>query len=309
MKQYRVNPADISTIPKYEVRDGFSHEFAMFLIVLSMGSFILTAGWAIYNLIAGGYGWLFCLAIFGLIVTLFMSLSKKEETEVKTEMAISQAEEYSSKLNMILSKSEEIPSIILPYLEATAKKHIDFAKTDFSDNAISPFWDNIEEASKFLALYKEAIDQLQLNGELYSKILDGKSHNFPDLFPIGTNISISNELLDEYNAIIRKAHTRPEFGNIWEQRKTQKILIAGFQNLGQAINNMKDEIISSIGSLEYSIQSGFRDLKNIQLEQLRTFETSQAVLNNTLTSMDKKLYYIQYKEKPIRPFIRPLGDI
>lgn len=309
MKQYRVNPADISTITKYEVRGGFSQDFSMFLILLGIGSFILTAGWAIYNLIAGGYGWLFCLVIFGLVVTLFMTLSQKEEKEVKAEMAVIQAEEYSSKLNMILSKSEEIPNKILPYLEASAKMHIDIAKTDFSDNAISPFWDNIEEASKFLALYKEAIDQLQLNGELYSKILGGKSHNFPDRFPIGTNISISNGLLDEFNTIIRKAHTRPEFGNIWEQRKTQKILIAGFQNLGQAINNMKDEIISSIDNLDYSIKSGFRELKNIQLEQMRTFETSQAVLNNTLSSMDKKLYYIQYREKPIRPFIRPIGDI
>lgn len=307
-KYYNVYSADTSSLPKYPLDEGESETAGAFAII-GMIALVVTIVWAIVNLFSGGYGWLVCLCIYIISAVIYRLLQNEANSNLKVEKVNSQAVFYSNQLNEILNKSDEIVKNILPYFETSAKKSIDIAKTDLSDNAISPFGDRIEEASRSLALYKEAIDQLQLNGEVYSKILDGKNHNFPRRFPIGTNISISETLLDEYNTTIRKAHTKPEFGNIWEQRKTQKILIAGFQSLGQAINNMKDEIVSSIESLEYSIKSEFRDLKNIQLEQLRTFETSQTVLNNTLTSMDKKLYYIQYKEKPIRPFIRPPSDI
>lgn len=71
---------------------------------------------------------------------------------------------------------------------------------------------------------------------------------------------------------------------------------------------MKDEILSAISNLRYSIDSGFKELNNIQVEQLRTFENGQRVINGTLETMDKKLYYLQYRKKPNTPFIRPMID-
>ena len=102
--------------------------------------------------------------------------------------------------------------------------------------------------------------------------------------------------------------TKFEFANIWEHRKTQKILIAGFQTLEQAINNMKYEILSAINNLNHSIKSEFRELRNIQIEQIRSIEAGNAALNRTLTSMDTKLYYLEYNKKPTTPFVRPLFD-
>jgi len=110
-------------------------------------------------------------------------------------------------------------------------------------------------------------------------------------------------VLDELNATIRKAQTKFEFANIWEHRKIQKILIAGFKNLGEAINNMKNEVVSSIENLENSIKSDFRHLKNDLNKGIENFEASQATLNSTLSSMDNKLYFIQYKKKPFKPFV------
>lgn len=219
-----------------------------------------------------------------------------------------ESELYSKKLNEILTRSEEIVHEILPYFETSAQKCIEIAKVDFAENAISPFWDKIEEVSNFLGCYKEAVDQLVYNYEIYSKVLDGKKHNFPTPFPFGTNIYISQTILEDFSTIIRKAQSKFEFANIWEHRKTQKILIAGFRTLEQAINNMRDAIVVAINNLKRSIKSDFRQLQNIQLEQLKSFESSHRTLNDTLTSMDTKLYYMQYHKQPTTPFIRHLID-
>ncbi|MCX6230858.1 MAG: hypothetical protein NTZ33_04885 [Bacteroidetes bacterium] len=304
---YKVYPRDLAALPKFPSDEGKS-SVVDFLAIIGVIIMVVGLIWAIVNFFIGGYGWLGCLALWIIVIILFNVFKSETNKEFKLNKETQQSEYYSTQLNNLLSKSNEIVNNILPYLEISAKKSLDIARNDFDENAISPFWDKIEEVSKYLALYKEAIDQLHFNGEVYSRILYEKKHNFPLLFPIRTNISISDSVLDEFNQTIRKALSNFEFANIWEHRKTQKIIIAGFQTLGQAIDNMKEEIICSISSLEYSIQSGFREIKNIQLEQTKSFESSQNLINNTLMSMDKKLYYIQYNKKPTTPFMKPLTD-
>lgn len=304
---YTVFPDDVSSLPKFPLDEGKS-ETATFFAFSGLAIMVVGGIWLLVNLFTGGYGWVICLVLWIINVIIFRAIQNEANKEHKEEKVKNQAESFSNQLNEILFKSEEIVNNILPYYEASAKQHLDIAKTDFSDNAISPFWDKVEEASKCLALYKEAIDQLIINGEIYSAILRERKHNFPTPFPIGTNISTPKSILDDFNSIVRKAQTKFEFANIWEQRKTQKILIAGFQTLSQAIYDMSNAIVYSIDDLKHSISSDFRQLHNIQIEQMKSFEASHSVLNSTLTSMDKKLYFIQYKEKPLRPFIRPLSD-
>lgn len=253
-------------------------------------------------------GWIISLFIFILWVVFGISSDRNASEEYRKQLVTEAAETYSKQLNSILSKSEEIINNILPYFESCANRSIQNAKYDFAQNAISPFWDRIEETSNYLGCYKEAINQLVINGELYTKILANKRHNFPLPFPLGTNISIPVYLLDDFNSTVRKAQTRFEFANIWEHRKTQKILIAGFNSLEQAIYGMKDSIVNSIHELKLSIQSDFIGLKNIQIEALNDFKRSQHTINDTLNSMDNKLYYIQYSKKPTTPFLRRFND-
>ncbi len=49
-------------------------------------------------------------------------------------------------------------------------------------------------------------------------------------------------------------------------------------------------------------------MHNVQIEQLKRFETSRVEIQNALNSIDTILYYIQYKKKPYTPFVRPLSD-
>lgn len=305
---YKIHPADPSSMT--HIASGSGPQGSAYGTLAIINLILIVVGFILIfvNLFSGGYGWLVCLGLIIVCSIIMNQLQKEADLEFRKQKAKEEAEIYSNQLNNILDKSEEIVNKILPYFESSANRSIEIAKVDFAENAMSPFWDKIEESSKSLALFKEAVDQLQVNGEIYSKILEKRSHNFPIPFPIGTDITISQELLQDYNFTVRKAQTKFEFANIWEHRKTQKILIAGFATLEQAINNMSDRIVSAIHELKHSIKSDFRELKNIQIEQIRSFEEGNRALNNTLTSMDNKLYFMQYKEKPITPFVRPLSD-
>ena len=303
---FKVEPADPSTI-SVSGHDGTSQQLWILFILCIIGEFILI----LINLIFGGSWWLYgvLISIAAYFLARGASYAEYESTyDERKKIAIQQAEYSSQHLNNILDKSKEIIKEMLPYFESSAINNLKIANVDFKENALYPFWERIEEICNNLGCFKEAVDQLVVNGEIYSNVLVGKKHNFPTPFPIGTDISISQNVLDEFYSIVREAHKKPDFANIYGHYKTHKILIAGFQTLAEAINNMKDAILSSINDLRHSIKSDFRELKHIQIEQLNSFETSQSTMNNMLSSMDRKLYYMQYHKRPTSPFHRPLND-
>jgi Mg2+ and Co2+ transporter CorA len=55
------------------------------------------------------------------------------------------------------------------------------------------------------------------------------------------------------NGIVRKAQRNFEFSLIYEQRKTNQILVAGFRNLAQALEEMTWRITSSVDDLTSSV--------------------------------------------------------
>ena len=186
-------------------------------------------------------------------------------------------------------------------LQQLAQRSIEVAEVDYRENAFSPFWSKIEDASKSLAYYKEALTQLCLNSELYTKTLRHLNPNLPLPFPFSTKISIS-ETIDDYKTITRKAHTHPTFSTIWELRRNTQVLIGGFKTLEDAIFNMSNDIYGAINDLKTSIKSNFDDLKYLKNQQVETIRQCDATLNSTLSNMDNKLYYIEWKRKPLEKF-------
>jgi methyl-accepting chemotaxis protein len=54
-------------------------------------------------------------------------------------------------------------------------------------------------------------------------------------------------------AIVRKAQRDFQFATIYEQRKTNQILVAGFTNLAQALKDMTWQLTASIDDLARSV--------------------------------------------------------
>lgn len=303
---YSVFPSSVNTSQKHQAERHdywWEGDFIGGTIIVTIIAIIV----AIFN--GGGFFWMLGVAM--IVVNYFIVQSNNENADDsrteeiivgQKEKARNEADFLSQKFNSMLQKSEEIIIDILPYLEYSTVQSLNRAKIEFAQNVYSPFWSEIEEASKFLALYKEALNQLCLNSEMYNYILKKKSHNFPIPFPFGPNITIQESIIDDYKATIRKAQQDPTFSIIWEQRRGTSILISGFSTLENAIVNMKSELHSAINELQYSITSELQEMKFAQKTQLQNFESSQAYLLNTLNSMDNKLYYIQWKKKPLGMF-------
>jgi hypothetical protein len=56
-------------------------------------------------------------------------------------------------------------------------------------------------------------------------------------------------------SIVRKTQSNFQFATIYEQRKTNQILVAGFTNLAQALEYMTQRISGSIGDLANSVDA------------------------------------------------------
>jgi hypothetical protein len=55
-------------------------------------------------------------------------------------------------------------------------------------------------------------------------------------------------------SIVRTAQRNFHFASIYEHRKTNQLLVAGFSTLGQALGSMTQEITSSINDLGVSVE-------------------------------------------------------
>lgn len=303
---YQIFPEKVDNSVIYSLDHNLNTNESIFVAIaisLSLGGI-----WLIFY---NGFPWVLICSIISMILFFVIRKSMNESKDTKntkktidSQVANSnyQAEVLTQKVNLILMKSQEIYDQILPYFEFSAAENLKKAKVEFIENAYSPFWSEIEGASRFLAYYKEALNQLCFNSELYTASLQNKRHNFPLPFPFATNISISRSFLDDYNTLVRKAQTNPTFSIIWEQRRNSNILSAGFSTLEYAVKNMTNEISYAITELSHSLTTEIRDMKYVQKEQFQNFQLGQHYLTQTLNSMDSKLYYIQWRQKPLGTF-------
>jgi hypothetical protein len=149
------------------------------------------------------------------------------------------------------------------YLDIThrvneAEKHLDAAEKEFSEGAFAPFWDEIEHAANELAAYKNEIEHMRRSVDVYKNEatelaqLAGAApplrlpeHDLPDARPVAARFA----------AVVRKAQTNFQFAVIYEQRKTNQLLHAGFGSLGAAIYSLGESINASFDTLTKALST------------------------------------------------------
>lgn len=242
--------------------------------------------------------------------------AKEYDLEKENVSRTQQAIEMANKLNEILDKSEYLRTTGIYTQLNSIKSVLNKIKFEFEENALIPFWDEIENFVKEMNSYEESLRILELNKKTYYQIIHSTENNFPKTFPTTIDNNLPEKLINDFKAIQREAFKKFEYANLWEQRKTQKILAFGFSNLQDAINNMSDSIVSaiyvlndSVIDLNNTVSKGFsrlsEDIQSIKLNNLQDMTATNNILESNLKNIDNKLYYIQYNRKPIEPF----GDI
>jgi len=144
----------------------------------------------------------------------------------------------------------------MPALLKTAEKNLNQAEFEFSEGAFAPFWDAIEKATTTLARYHEGAQSIKINSSRYTDLIT-KYEGVPPQFPISQKsadkLSVATLTVERLKKIVRIAQRDFQFATIYEQRKTNQILVSGFTTLSQALDQMTWQITDSIDKLSDSL--------------------------------------------------------
>ncbi|MXY08745.1 MAG: hypothetical protein F4Y61_08870 [Rhodothermaceae bacterium] len=178
---------------------------------------------------------------------------------------LQEKEEYVSGLQSAGDSADEAYHSSEYYLRE-ANSYLDKAEKEFSLNAYSPFWSQIEEAVRSLSHAKSNMSHVDNHVNNYHSTLRQADSNdrfgsYPLVqFPL-TNETIT-QLSSDANAtttrmekIVRKALRNYEFASIYESRRTNTLLELGFAHLEAAINGMSAEIQGEIDRLSSSVHA------------------------------------------------------
>lgn len=176
-----------------------------------------------------------------------------------------------------------------------AESLLDQAEQDFKEGAFAPFWDSIEQATLRLGNFNGSIASINHNleehGEL-SKLYDKK----PPRFPIGIDsvkgMVAGNTTADRLKTIVREAQRNFQFASIYEQRKTNQILIAGFTNLAQALDGMGRRISESINELSTQVS----EMSSSMNLSMATIGEQIATVNQSVSESVQELHSTFQKE-------------
>jgi hypothetical protein len=213
----------------------------------------------------------FVLAVV-LVVPLLVYFLTREKREAARRKRHSEwvARWYGRQIVDLCDESQVLFASILD-LSATAEEHLDQAEIDFKEGVIAPFWDCVERAAQTLGHFDERVRQMSGNLSRYTKLVrryeadTGQEISAalpvaaPPEFPLSQEsvkeLAVGRKTAERMKVIVRKAQRDGWFAMIYEQRKTNQILVAGFTDLAQGLEQMTWCIATSIGDLASSIDA------------------------------------------------------
>lgn len=124
---------------------------------------------------------------------------------------------------------------------------LDAAEAEFAEGAFAPFWDAIEMAVRHLGDADAEMARIAGSIREYQQVLGVLDEEPPPLV-VGVLPSAA-PITDRLRGIVRRAQKSFEFATIYEQRRTNQILIAGFTSLGEAIERVGDRLAENLEEL------------------------------------------------------------
>lgn len=113
------------------------------------------------------------------------------------------------------------------------------ARSEFSSRAFSPFFDQVELAAIKLSLFANNLERAHVYGNRYRNLLLPTENTFPKLVDVRGMIPDPTNALQGLAQVLRMAQTDYQFATIWEQRKTREAIVDGFDNLGDACQQLE----------------------------------------------------------------------
>ncbi|MBP6874709.1 MAG: hypothetical protein KBD56_01410 [Candidatus Eisenbacteria bacterium] len=212
-------------------------------------------------------------AILGLLVSVGNERAKRQEAlaeqdRVKERQA-AELRELERQMADLRSSCTKIAES-LPRLLENATASLDKAEHEFSEGVFAPFWDAIENAATLLAVFHGHISKISDAARRHTDLsmkLEGKDGPFP--VRIGS-VPDARGVAERLRMLVRRAQREPTFAAIYEMRKTNQLLVAGFSSLGEALSNLGEVIAGSQAELAASLTATLDAHAAVLNDELRT---------------------------------------
>ncbi len=203
---------------------------------------------------------------------------QKAAEEKKIRMYKEEQDRYQNRLVVIADSSITLFELMPDFLKKS-EEYLNQAEVEFSEGAFTPFWNAIERSAETLGRFNEEVQAIRDYLSEYTELIK-VYESVPPQFPLSRQsvekLSVSTSTINRMEKIVRTAQCDFQFATIYEQRKTNQILIAGFTNLAQALDQMTWTITASINNLAGSVDSMASNLSR-----------SMSAINSQLGDMEK----------------------
>ena len=199
--------------------------------------------------------------------------AQEEHARRKQGLLEAELRRRTASLSDLLANSTKV-FLDLRDLVPTAEHQLVRAQEAFEERAFSPYWDDIENATNSLAAYQRGIALISSSATAYRaeaaqlpttvQPFDLPIRELPDARPAASRLAAS----------VRKAQRDFQFATIFEQRKTNQILVTGFGTLASVIYEVGSSITSSLADLASSLDRSLADLLSETQESARRAQTA-----------------------------------
>jgi len=178
-----------------------------------------------------------------------------EKHEAERGQAAGRQEGYADSLVRNCKESLDDFELLPGHLIA-AEEFLDEAEARFREGAFAPFWDSIEQAVQALGSFDARVQSIKSRLTTYDTLVrqyEGQPPQFPVDRDCVSNLAVSAGTAERLRNIVYQAQRDFQFATIFEQRKANQILVAGFPTLANALALMSSQLQSSIGQLATSV--------------------------------------------------------
>jgi hypothetical protein len=218
-----------------------------------------------------------------------LRLRREEKARVAAHKMAQQ--NYQSELMTVCDDSLKAFEV-LPKELMDAEALLDQAEVDFEEGAFAPFWDSVEQAAMRIGHFDGRVEKINHNLKRYvelSKIYEAEAPRFPIVIDSVRGMIAGNTAADRMKEIVRKAQRNFEFASIYEQRKTNEILIVGFTNLAQVLDGIGRRLSESIDELSTQVSEMSWSVN----ESITALGEQMAIVNQSTVAISKSVQGLQ----------------
>jgi hypothetical protein len=188
---------------------------------------------------------------------------KRERERLAAEVAAAATERVNALARLAqLAAEAQAAARSLPIILGDAEITLDRAHDELRSLLPSPFWEAMEEVVVSLNAFQQALSVIEASRSAYLMQAAQLGSGVPE-FTLGVSVLPDPAAThSRLNRLYREAQALDRFPMVYEQRRTNAILITGFRSLGQAIERLGGRIVDEISSLAASLDCRLVNLES-----------------------------------------------